>query len=218
MPAAPHARRVTEIPAQDRPRNTQGQDAAPDCRQLRHPQTSCGSGVVGKAPAVQHALHTHLGVVADMVERFFRDLTTERLRRGVFTSVAELTVAINEYVAHHNGNPKPFIRTKSARDISDRRERSCCACCAGCPPCPAPSAQRRRGEVVDLQAYGRQEVPLGVGLVHRRGRQEHDSARPLALVSLLKRRCQCRFRSKLGHQYGLSEAPAEVLDNRGRGA
>jgi transposase len=53
----------------------------------------------------------------NMVERFFRDLTTERLRRGVFTSVPELVSAIDEYVAHHNVDPKPFIWTKSARDI-----------------------------------------------------------------------------------------------------
>ena len=53
----------------------------------------------------------------NMVERFFRDLTTERLRRGVFTSVPQLVAAIDEYVAHHNTNPKPFIWTKSARDI-----------------------------------------------------------------------------------------------------
>ena len=52
-----------------------------------------------------------------MVERFFRDITTERLRRGVFTSVSELEAAIDEYVAHHNANPKPFIWTRSARDI-----------------------------------------------------------------------------------------------------
>jgi transposase len=53
----------------------------------------------------------------NMVERFFRDITTERLRRGVFTSVPELVAAIDEYVAHHNTEPKPFIWTKSARDI-----------------------------------------------------------------------------------------------------
>ena len=53
----------------------------------------------------------------NMVERFFRDLTTERLRRGVFTSVPELVATINEYVQHHNAAPKPFIWTKSARDI-----------------------------------------------------------------------------------------------------
>ncbi|MFU2489152.1 IS630 family transposase [Thauera sp. WH-1] len=53
----------------------------------------------------------------NMVERFFRDITTERLRRGVFTSVPELISAIDEYIAHHNTQPKPFIWTKSARDI-----------------------------------------------------------------------------------------------------
>ena len=53
----------------------------------------------------------------NMVERFFRDITTERLRRGVFTSVPELVAAIDDYIAHHNTEPKPFIWTKSARDI-----------------------------------------------------------------------------------------------------
>ena len=53
----------------------------------------------------------------NMVERFFRDITTERLRRGVFANVPELIGAIDEYIAHHNTKPKPFIWTKSARDI-----------------------------------------------------------------------------------------------------
>ena len=35
----------------------------------------------------------------------------------LFTSVPELITAIDEYVAHHNIDPKPFIWTKSARDI-----------------------------------------------------------------------------------------------------
>ena len=51
------------------------------------------------------------------VERFFRDITTERIRRGVFTSVPELIAAIDDYIAHHNRQPKSFIWTKSARDI-----------------------------------------------------------------------------------------------------
>lgn len=53
----------------------------------------------------------------NMVGRFFRDITTERLRRGVFTSVPELIKTIDEYIAHHNTSPKPFIWTASARDI-----------------------------------------------------------------------------------------------------
>lgn len=53
----------------------------------------------------------------NMVERFFRDISVNRLRRGVFTSVPELIAAIDAYVAHHNANPKPFIWTKRASDI-----------------------------------------------------------------------------------------------------
>ena len=53
----------------------------------------------------------------NMVERFFRDITERRLRRGVFKSVDDLVVAIDDYVTGHNQKPKPFIWTKSARDI-----------------------------------------------------------------------------------------------------
>jgi transposase len=53
----------------------------------------------------------------NMVERFSRDISEQRLRRGVFTSVPELVVAIDEYIAHYNMKPTPFIWTKSARDI-----------------------------------------------------------------------------------------------------
>jgi transposase len=56
----------------------------------------------------------------NMVERFFRNITTDRLRRGVFTSVPELVTAIEEYVNHHNVDPKPFIWTASAKDILEK--------------------------------------------------------------------------------------------------
>ena len=56
----------------------------------------------------------------NMVERFFRDLTTDRLRRGVFHSVPDLVQAIDDYIAHHNQNPKPFIWTAKAKDILEK--------------------------------------------------------------------------------------------------
>ena len=52
--------------------------------------------------------------------------TVNRLRRGVFTSVPELVAAIDEYVAHHNTKPKPFIWTKSAADILQKVIRANC--------------------------------------------------------------------------------------------
>jgi transposase len=60
----------------------------------------------------------------NMVERFFRDLTQNRLRRGVFRSVEELIKAIGEYIDHHNDNPKPFIWTAKAADILEKVKRA----------------------------------------------------------------------------------------------
>jgi transposase len=53
----------------------------------------------------------------NMVERFFRDISEQRIRRDSFTSVAELKLAIDLYIADHNDHPKPFIWTASASDI-----------------------------------------------------------------------------------------------------
>jgi transposase len=56
----------------------------------------------------------------NMVERFFRNLSEDRLKRGVFKSVDELVTAIELFVLTHNENPKPFIWTASARDILEK--------------------------------------------------------------------------------------------------
>lgn len=56
----------------------------------------------------------------NMVERFFRDLTVNSVRRGVFKNVDELTRAIEEYIKVHNRDPKPFIWTATAKDILEK--------------------------------------------------------------------------------------------------
>ena len=53
----------------------------------------------------------------NMVERFFRDISENRIKRDSFTSVTELEQAIAQYIELHNKNPKPFIWTASAVDI-----------------------------------------------------------------------------------------------------
>jgi len=60
----------------------------------------------------------------NMVERFFRDLTHNRLKRGVFRDVEELIAAIDQYVDRHNEKPKPFIWTASANDILEKVKRA----------------------------------------------------------------------------------------------
>jgi len=55
-----------------------------------------------------------------MVERFFRELTGKRIRRGVFRSVEELVAAIYEYLEAKNDDPKPFVWTKTADEILEK--------------------------------------------------------------------------------------------------
>ena len=55
---------------------------------------------------------------ANAVEGWFAGLTRQRLKRGVFTSIAELQAAINRFIADANGKPKPFVWTKSSDTIS----------------------------------------------------------------------------------------------------
>ena len=53
----------------------------------------------------------------NLIERWFKELTDKRLRRGVFTSVADLTDAITTWAEHWNTDPKPFIWKATAEDI-----------------------------------------------------------------------------------------------------
>ena len=87
----------------------------------------CDNYATHKHPAVKAWLETHTRVHVhftptsaswlNMVERFFRDITENRIRRGVFKSVPELEAAIRTYIEHHNAAPKPFIWTAAANDI-----------------------------------------------------------------------------------------------------
>lgn len=59
-----------------------------------------------------------------MVERFFAEITRNRIRRGVFKSVPQLKAAIMEYLDNHNRDPKPFVWTKSASQILEKVARA----------------------------------------------------------------------------------------------
>lgn len=58
----------------------------------------------------------------NLVERFFGKITDERIRRGVFRSVLELTTAIHDYIEAHNRKPKPFVWVKTADEILAKLE------------------------------------------------------------------------------------------------
>jgi transposase len=56
----------------------------------------------------------------NLVERWFRDLTDKRIRRGSFTSVPQLIEAIMDYVNNHNQNPRIFVWSAPVEHIMDK--------------------------------------------------------------------------------------------------
>lgn len=61
----------------------------------------------------------------NLVERWFALLTERQLRRGVHRSTKELESAIENFIQHHNRDPKPFVWHKTADQILDSLARFC---------------------------------------------------------------------------------------------
>lgn len=60
----------------------------------------------------------------NQVERWFRDLTEKNLRRGIFGSVPDLIASIEDYLATHNDDPKPYRWTATAESILAKVQRA----------------------------------------------------------------------------------------------
>jgi len=94
----------------------------------------CDNYATHKHPTVQRWLkkhkrfHIHFTPTSaswlNMIERFFRDLTENRIRRGAFLDLEQLITAIGEYIDRHNEQPKPFIWTAKANDILEKVTRA----------------------------------------------------------------------------------------------
>ncbi len=59
----------------------------------------------------------------NLVERWFREITDNAIRRGVFHSVPDLIAAIEAYLQANNTNPKPFVWTATAESILSKVQR-----------------------------------------------------------------------------------------------
>jgi transposase len=80
-----------------------------------------------KTPAVKRWLTTHPRFVLhftptssswlNLVERWFAELTTKKLRRGTHTSVRQLNTDIRAWIETWNDNPRPYVWTKTADQI-----------------------------------------------------------------------------------------------------
>jgi len=60
----------------------------------------------------------------NLVERWFRDITDQRIRRGTFRSVGQLIQAITEYIQHNNQMPRPFVWSAKANEILAKVQRA----------------------------------------------------------------------------------------------
>jgi transposase len=88
-----------------------------------------------KTPAIKKWLTTHARFVVhftptssswlNLVERWFGELTTKKLRRGTHRSVRDLNTDIRAWITTWNDDPKPFIWTKTADQILDSVARYC---------------------------------------------------------------------------------------------
>ena len=59
-----------------------------------------------------------------MVERWFRELSEQAIRRASFVSVPNLQQAIEEFMQAWNQDPKPFIWTATVEDIIKKIDRA----------------------------------------------------------------------------------------------
>jgi transposase len=88
-----------------------------------------------KTPAIRRWLAAHPRFVVhftptsaswlNLVERWFAELTTKKLKRGAHRSVRQLNADIRAWIEAWNENPKPFVWTKTADQILESIARYC---------------------------------------------------------------------------------------------
>ena len=88
-----------------------------------------------KTPAIRRWLAAHPRFVLhftptssswlNLVERWFAELTTKKLRRAAHRSVRQLNADIRAWIDTWNDDPKPFVWTKTADQILDSIARYC---------------------------------------------------------------------------------------------
>jgi len=59
----------------------------------------------------------------NLVERWFRELTDKRIRRGTFSNIGSLIAVIHDFIEKNNRQPKPFIWTASVNKIMSKIEK-----------------------------------------------------------------------------------------------
>jgi len=81
----------------------------------------------------------------NLVERWFGELTSKRIRRGTFFSVEDLEKAIDEFLSAWNKNPKPFVWTATVDSIQEKLSRCRQTLEQIKPGCTSPRGKKRKG-------------------------------------------------------------------------
>ena len=82
----------------------------------------------------------------NLVERWFGELSGQRIRRGVFVSVADLKQAIDEFLAVWNADPKPFVWTATVDSIVEKLGRCRQTLESIKPGCTRPRLPKNKGK------------------------------------------------------------------------
>jgi transposase len=80
----------------------------------------------------------------NLVERWFSELTSKRIRRGTFLNVPELITAIEEFMDTWNRDPKPFVWTATVDSIVEKLQRCRQTLENIQPGCTRPRSRKRR--------------------------------------------------------------------------
>src|SRR4051794_1267801 len=80
----------------------------------------------------------------NLIERWFGELTSKRIRRDSFLSVEDLIAAINEFLVAWNENPKPFVWTATVESIVTKLARCRQTLEQIQPGCTAPKTRKRK--------------------------------------------------------------------------
>lgn len=80
----------------------------------------------------------------NLIERWFGELTSKRIRRGSFFSVEDLVAAIQEFLSAWNENPRPFVWTATVDSIVAKLSRCRQTLEQIQPGCTAPKRRKRK--------------------------------------------------------------------------
>jgi hypothetical protein len=80
----------------------------------------------------------------NLVERWFGELTSKRIRRGTFLTVPDLITAIEEFTDAWNRNPKPFVWTATVNSIVEKLHRCRQTLENIQPGCTLPRSRKRK--------------------------------------------------------------------------